>query len=280
MNVKRPWLRARLGEVTMKAFVRVVQDLQAGVSRVLLFPPILNAVIVFLIFFLVLSLLDFHPWLSFFPALGYLAYGLYRKSRVNKIRLIEIYYPELNEKLRTAADHAEEEGLVIDDLHREVGEDVKRVYASSFFETGKNSTKIFFCILLCFLILFIASLNLPIDDFKMKLKNAMEEVTETISAGGSSFSGNSPTAGLGAGGELYGEKSMAELGNKEVELAIKPATFDLNIRNVNEAEELSFETRAFPEDAIISAADTYQDKIPEERQAIVKSYFQSLTKKN
>lgn len=261
----------------MKSFVKVVQDINAGLNKILLFPAILNALILFLFAYLILSLIDFLAFLAFIPAAAYFGYALYRKSRINKIRLVEIYYPELNEKLRTAADYANAEGMVVDELHQEVAEDIKRVYTSSFFETGKNSTKIVLSIILCFLILFFSSLNLPIDDYKMKLQDLLQDVTEAISAGGSAFSGNSPAAGRGGKEDIFGDKSLAELGKRELEVEIKPATFDLNIRNVGEAEELPFASGTFPPDAIITAASTYQENIPREQQEIVKNYFKKLT---
>lgn len=262
----------------MRSFARVAEELRFALGKVIFFPGILNAFVVLLTVMLVLSLIDFHPWLAILPFIAYLIFRLPKRNRINRIRLVERGYPNLDEKLRTAVDYASEDGIVVDELHQEVLADLQHVQTSAFFPRSEATYKIALCIALCIAILFFAALNLPIDAFKQKFKDKAEDVLNTIGAGGSTdFLVKSAGAGKG-NPDIYGERSLAQLGNKQLEVEIRPATFDLALRNVRDAEDKPFDAKGeFPTDLALTSSATYEENIPKEQQEIVKNYFKQLS---
>ena len=261
----------------MRSFVHVAEELRTALGKVIFFPGFLNAFLILLTGMLILSVIDFHPWLAFFPFLYYLLFRLPKRNRINRIRLVEKKYPDLDEKLRTAVDHAKEEGIVIDELHQEVASDLQSVSTAAFFPRGETTYKTALCVLLCVAILVFASLNLPIDDIKSKIRNAAEDALNSVGAGGST-NFLTKNAGAGAGNpDIYGEKSLAQLGNRQLEVEIHPASFDLSLRNARDAENKPFDNqKEFPTDIGLSSASTYEENIPKEQQEIVKKYFKDL----
>ncbi|HLC66649.1 MAG TPA: hypothetical protein VJK52_03335 [Candidatus Nanoarchaeia archaeon] len=261
----------------MRSFARVAEELRFALGKSILFPGILNAFVILAAVMLILSLIDFHPWLAVIPFVYYLLFRLPKRNRVNRIRMVEHKYPELNEKLRTAVDYAKEDGIVIDELHQEVVGDLQHVQTAAFFPRGEVGYKTALIIVLCMFVLIFAALNLPIDDLKQKLRDKAEDVINTIGAG-SSTDFLVKTAGAGKGNpDIYGERSMAQLGNKQLEVEIRPANFDLAIGNVRDAENKPFETREFPSETALTSASTYEENIPKEQQEIVKNYFKQLS---
>lgn len=262
----------------MRSFIRIAEELHHALGKVIFFPGILTGFVVLLGSMLVLSIIDFHPWLAILPFLYYMIFRLPKRNHVNRIRMVERGYPELDEKLRTAVDYAKQDGIVIDELHQEVTADLQRVQTSAFFPRGQTAAKAMLCVVFCFAILFFASLNLPIDEFKQQLKDRAEDALNTIGAGGSTDF-LTKTAGAGKGNpDIYGERSLAQLGNKQLEVEIRPATFDLALRNVRDAENKPFNGNPeFPTDFGLSSASTYEENIPKEQQEIVKKYFKQLS---
>ncbi len=258
----------------MKGFTRVVQDINSGLNKAIYFPVFLDACLAFLVCFLIMILIGWPIWLSFIPMVAVFVRSWRKRGHINRIRMVEMYYPELNEKLRTAVDYADQDGIVIDELHQEVIEQVGNVRTAAFFDIGKTTTKSISCVILCFIILLLVSLNLPLDDYRAKIKNAVNDIEQSFGGGTSQFD-ESSSAGKGKGKDIFGDRSIATLGNKELEVRIKPSTFELNIRNIKDAEEKQFED-AFPSDVAVSTSSTYEEKIPQEQQIIVKNYFKNL----
>src|SRR3989344_4414256 len=102
----------------MKRFKSVVREIIFTLDGILILPLILNAVIIFLLVFLIMILFDWTPIPAYAIATLYLALAGYYKMKISKVRLIELVYPDLDERLRTAADHAGEDGEIVDELHK------------------------------------------------------------------------------------------------------------------------------------------------------------------
>ncbi|MCX6707342.1 MAG: hypothetical protein NT001_04350, partial [Candidatus Woesearchaeota archaeon] len=153
----------------MKQFVDVVREIRGTLASIIIFFIILDSAIVFLIAYLILAIIDLYPLSAMIPAVFYMAFSFYRETRLNKIRIVEKYYPELNEKLRTAADYANVDNEIVNELHKEVIMELNKVTASSFFNRKETITKIASIILICFVIIFITTMNLNLGAYKVKL---------------------------------------------------------------------------------------------------------------
>ena len=144
----------------MKQFSSVVKEINRTLTELILFENIVNTTLVFLVFYLVLSVLDFHPLLALLPALGYLGFYSYMSLKASKPMIVESKYAPLKEKLRTATDNIGRENPVVEELEYEVTSEMKNVGLSMFINPRTLSYKIFAVMLLSFLIIFASTLNL------------------------------------------------------------------------------------------------------------------------
>ncbi len=263
----------------MKRFADVVREIRGTLASIIIFFIILDSTIVFLIVYLLLSILDLYPVSALIPALFYAGMSFYRETKLNKIRIVEKYYPELNEKLRTAADHATAENEVVDELHREVMAEVRNVSASSFFNRKETITKIASVVLLCFVIIFITSLNFNLGDYKGRLFDSIRDSLSDAGGGGedTDLQGES-LAGTGDNSDIYGQKSVAVLGDEDIEMQMRPSSYEFIIRESGELEEAEEFNSQLPPDITAVEARNYKEDIPEEKdkQQLIKNYFKKL----
>ncbi|MBI2650203.1 hypothetical protein HYX04_02715, partial [Candidatus Woesearchaeota archaeon] len=88
----------------MKEFSQVVKEINRTLNEIILFENIVNTTLVFLVFYLILSIIGFKPLWALVPALAYLGFYSYMSFRSYKPGIVESKYAPLREKLRTAAD--------------------------------------------------------------------------------------------------------------------------------------------------------------------------------
>lgn len=251
----------------MKGFKSTLREINITLTELALFENIVNATIIFLAFYLVFSFSSIHFVFSAIPALVYLiAYSIlaFKKS---KPAIVESKYNPLKEKLRTAADNVQYENPIIEELEYEVTREMKNVGLSLFINPKMLSYKIFIATLLSFLIMFASTLNFKFDMFSLK---KVPDIFEKKFA-----AGNFIATQLETSDDIYGEKDVAKLGDKELNIRIKPVDFRVSVR-----EEGSFETREFegifPKDIVVKESIAFEENIAQEDQELVKSYFKKL----
>jgi len=261
----------------MKGFDKVLKEVNVIVDEVLAFDIILTSILIFLICYLALMLFNLNPWYALFPTLAYLSFLLYVDLNTNKYRIVESKYTPLYEKLRTAADNYNNENQVVDELENEVVGDLRNVRVSSFVRIKKVSYKVLGCIILCLAILFASIYNVRFGDFNISL-DKVKELIYKEGTGGGNETGEELVAGSGGGDEdIYGEESIAKIGNQQIEIKIKQASLEVVGNEVYEAPEREFE-ETFPDEIFATSSGSYEEKITIENQKLVKNYFEELSK--
>jgi len=266
----------------MKSFQQVVREIRKSVAQVLFFPLLLDGIVVFL----ALSLFTVFFSISFLyalaPAVVYTFFLFAREVGVNKIKLVERYYPHLQEKLTTAADYADVDDAIVDELHKEVMQDVKEVATSAFISRRQLVGKTVLIVIFCFALLSMTQFNDQTMLVKMKLKGSLNDITARLIEDTNpedqilqEQGGEGGGAGVGFNADIFGEKSVAKLGDEELEVEIKPTTMELRIGTVSEAEKKDFDD-VFPNDVFLESSQTYEDRIPKEQQELVKNYFRKI----
>jgi len=262
----------------MKNFKSVLKEVNVMVEEVLAFDIILTSVLIFLGFYLGLMLLNLNPWYSLFPTLAYLAFLLYRDLNTNKYKIVENKYAPLYEKLRTAADNVNKENEVVDELDDEVVSDLRNVRVSSFVKIKKVSYKVLGSVILCLIILFASIYNVNFGEWGIDLDMVKNLVYKTGTGQGGEGVGDELVSGEGGeGDEIYGEASIAQIGNQQLEIKIKQPTLEIMGSEFYEVPEKEFE-ETFPDEIFAIAAGGYEEKITIENQKIVKDYFKELSK--
>ena len=257
----------------MKLFINAIKEINRTLEFLIIFESILNAVIFFLAVYFLLSLVNLYPILAIIPTLVYVGIRLYVNSKSDKRLIVESKYAPLKEKLRTAADNMDKDNPVVDELEEDVMSDLKNVSLSSFIHTKGVSYKIFAAIALSFIIVLSTTLNLYIVDLSSFLSN-LPDALDNI---GSKRSANSLLGETNESEDIYGENKLAVLGDKPIDIRIRPVNYEVNVREEGDVEKKQFD-EIFPKDVNIEQASALEEKIPEEQQELVKNYFNNVNK--
>ncbi len=226
--------------------------------------------------------LDIYPFFAILPAAMFLIITLYLDFEKNKAVMIEEKYPELHERLRTAFDHAPVENEVVNELHAEVMQEMKKVSVSSFIDTKKTTSKIGVIMGLCFIILLLAAIGINVK-LNMIFKDS-GLFGYPSSGDGSGSKGDTPGAGGGEDKNIFGDEKVATLGDEELQLQLKTVSYEvLSGNNYKEPPDVNFE-ETFPD--TICADDPQgcgneqysEDKTPVEHAELVKNYFLNIAK--
>ena len=131
--------------------------------------------------------------------------------------------------------------------------------------------KIFATILLSFAIVLATTQNLYIVDLNTFLSNIPEFLDDINPR----ISDNILLGDINESDDIYGDSKLAILGNQEIDIRIKPANYEVNVREEGDVEQKQFD-EIFPREVDVDQASAFDEKIPEEEQELVKNYFNKL----
>ena len=236
--------------------------------------------LLFLVLYLVLSFFDLYTFPAVIVAVIYTLFLIKREIKLNKIKLVEKYYPNLKEKLTTAADYANTDDIMVNELHKEVIEEVGSVATSAFVNRKGLFLKTIGCILLSFLIVSMVRVNFDSSFVKEKLEGQISKLSDKIMfMEDKNILNQSVGMGSGVGSgvneDIFGKKYLAQLGDKNLEVEIRPTTMEFKVGEVKDAEKKDFED-VFPADVYLESAETDQEKIAEQDYELVKNYFRNI----
>lgn len=258
----------------MKNFVKAIREIDRTLNFLIFFESMLNTAIFFLVVYFLLSLVNLYPILAIIPAGIYFLMRMYVNLKTDKRLAVEEKYEPLKEKLRTAADNLDKDNPVVNELQEDVIHDLKHVGLSSFIQTKSLSYKILASILLSFAIVFATTFNLYIVDLNKFLGNVpdMLENINPLAKRSSNVLGE-----VNESEDIYGDSKLAVLGEKQIDIKIKPVNYEVNVRESGDAEQKQFD-EIFPNEVFIEQSSALEERIPEEEQDLVKSYFNKLAK--
>lgn len=261
---------------TIKPFFKLLKEINVTFGNIILFSNVLFAIIIFLGVYLLLALIKFYPIIAVIPAICFLIIDSYIRIRKKHYREVEKAYPELNEKLRTAADNLYMENPIVNELQREVINDAKHVKIGSFVNQRNTSYKILTCVILCFAILFISTFNIGFDIKLLVERPSVYKYMEGTNQTGSLEGGDERSAGGGSSDEIFGEPEVAELGQELFDFSISASGYEINLDDVKEVERKEFQELFPGTDSIFTSAAVYEENIPKEQQVLVKNYFSKI----
>jgi hypothetical protein len=259
----------------MNLFKKALKEVNAILDEVLIFNTILNSILVFLGTYIILMLLNLNPWWSLFAALGYLIYVLHKDITKSKLGMVETAYAPLYERLSTAADNADRENEMVEELKKEVVHHLHKVPVSSFVKVRKVSGKILASVLLCFGILLVAIYNINLGALDIDLAQSLQSIMAT--GDGGDGAGLEGVAGQSEGGDIFGEEDVAELGTRELQMTIKQASTEVVSSFIDDPPNQDFE-ETFPDEVFAESAGSFEEKISSQHQKLVKEYFKELAK--
>ncbi len=269
-------IQAQQSQSNRKQVIKALREIGTALWQLTLFTTIMDSLVVFAISFLALTLLSFPWYASLFPLLIYGAIHTYRAITSLKFSIVEDKVPSLRERLTTAADNLDKENEITASLNDEVLKLMKEIRTSYFLSFGRLTRQLAVLAALSFLIIGTSAYNVKIYDYK----KTIDFITETASSlkeyqlkgqQDSIFHETNATE------DIFGNKSIAKLGTKELDLQINPQMSDVDITRQRERKPQQFQDIP-PKEISATTEKSYSETIPKGYQKIVKSYFKQITK--
>lgn len=216
----------------MQPIRNMFNEVQYELVKIILLNVFLSTIILFLIADLVALIFNMPLWYVIATSLIYFLIMMVTEVRKISIHHVEQKNPELKEILRTAKDNMGEDTLMAHALFYEVLEKVKRVSSGTFMDFRKLMIKICAIFALAILLVSLTFFNINISKFDNPL-------ARPLSALGSFFgrvTGQDTGNGLGEGNtDVYGDPSMAKLGDKQLTATVTPSLDQPDFNNVDPA---------------------------------------------
>jgi hypothetical protein len=270
----------------MESFEQVLKDTRMAINKILILDAALNSILIFLIIYWLLAFLHIpgvDPYWALLPGGILFWVVLIRKFRTSKIREIEKKYPSLNEALRTASDNVNKNNAVVKELQKDILTQLRIVEVAAFAEPKTIYVQTVLIGLLCFAIVFSAPLSVT---FGNAASEFLDKIPKTLNVGTAT---KTPDTNYEArpfvsklvttvNDALFGKPSVAELGDKELEVTLTAQGTELDVRKIQDVQDRDF-TDTLPDEIYAKASETFEEDIKEEEQELVKNYFQKLAVK-
>ena len=266
-----------------KSITAALKEVRRNLALVFLFDTFINAILVFLLAALLLLVFDLHLVYPLAVSAAYFLYAVIRRLSINKVRMVEKRYKNVNEKLRTAEEFRDPDNRVVMELHSEVIRDLKKVEQSAFISDKKIYLKSIGIIALSFLVFFASPFTIGLINFNLNFVNQqIEQFSGGVFEGGSgesvirfSTEQESTEELRKVSQEIYGTAAVAKLGNEEITIKIRPSGTELSIREIQELDLPDF-SESYPKEIAASSAESYEESIRKEDLELVKGYFNNL----
>ncbi|MCM1985913.1 DUF7502 family protein [Methanococcoides seepicolus] len=238
-----------------------------------------------------------------------------KDEKVNIIRLLEIKYPELNEKLRTASDNKNNDNIIVNDLRETVIEATSKIgnftlesrkkskdatnsslnavkvnksnknkkslnsQYSKFLSKKKFTINVVLLIITFSTFSFVTATDVRSDITPEEINNFIEKIPFIPSAeNGTSPDEQFPLEGdAGENSEdLVGETAIIVVGGEEVDLSLPPGA-GTGFTDSGDEDSLppEFESSSAYEVGRISSP-AYYEQLPEGYESIIKEYFEQM----
>lgn len=257
----------------MKKIIIAFKELKRSITQIKALEALLDTILVFFLCYLAMALIAKDWKWALIPTIIFGFVQIHRK--INEIGLVDVegHVPQLREQLRASADNVYKENEIAESLHADVLALMKQIRTSAFVPFKKIWREIMTIAALSFCIILISALNVKLVDFNSVMNNLkqMKDRTHDLNLA------NQPLDNMTAG-DIYGNSSVAMLGNKEIQLQINPVLSEINLDDIKEAKPKDYEKSAFPDDIQAKADKSFDENIPKENKEIVKRYFGGISR--
>ncbi|MEM4247597.1 MAG: hypothetical protein QXR48_02065 [Candidatus Woesearchaeota archaeon] len=258
-----------------KPIIAALKELRGAVMQITLFNALLDTLVVFLMCALVLILISLPWWYALVPALLYGAIHTYRNVRKRRnLAYVEEKVPELEEQLITVADNTEKENLIVQSLQQDVLRGMRSIKTSYFLSFGRLTRELITLAVVSILIITVSAHGVKFLDFRDVLKDF-----EQLGKGPGAYDLTNASLEFieNLSEDIYGNKTIEELGNDEIQLQLSPVLSDIDISKVLPPETKEFRS-TMPQEIKATTDVSFQESIPKGYQRIVKSYFREIAK--
>jgi hypothetical protein len=236
-----------------------------------LFDAMLTAVAVFAVALLTVNFYRLSVYFALAAAGIFFVKSLVAKIRKNKILMLEHKYPNLRERLRTSYDHKDRTNTVIDDLHTDILDIMKKVDVNAFLNGKEIALRTFMICGFLLTTLYFSAIGFDVLDIRNAITGSVlyqraQDYTKDIFDLTREEVKERP---------LLDKPSLIQVGDKDINISIETYNTELDIRDIREPETNDFGGH-FPSEVAGAAQEVYEEKIPEEHKEAIKEYFRKI----
>lgn len=209
-------------------------------------------------------------YFSIIIAVIFFIISFYKKTKQNKILLLEEKYPDLKERLRTSFDYKSRSNPVIDSLHNDIAKMMQKVDVNAYLNSKKLAIKVLVICLTLSSVLYMASVGMDMLEIKVRVENTefyrrASEIAKNI------FETRDETTNR----PWLKNPRLITLGNKENNASIDTYNTELDITDIAQPEKNDYGGH-YPEEVKGAAQEIYEEGIPEEYKEVIKEYFKKI----
>jgi hypothetical protein len=244
------------------------------------FNILLNSVIGFLLGLVVILIINIGWEFALIPGTVVAGYYFIQYYHQKDLLVVEENVPELRESLRTAADNLNRNNEITNDLKSDVVKQMKGVKSTYFLDLEDVAIRMFSISIIVFIIVILSFLNISFDfhldsEFMQSPAQFVKERLFSQDAG--------PNATMdfkqGNDADILGNRTkLIELNGEILKVQLNPLQSELNFDDVQDAEKGNFNPPVYPKEIYTSYDSSYSEQIAKKNQAVVKTYFEEISK--
>jgi hypothetical protein len=184
-------------------------------------------------------------------------------TKVNKMRLkdMEDANPQLKEMLRTAHDNQNEQNPLMDALFMELKGKMRTASSGNLLESRKIITRIISAVIIVFLIVFVSSMNVNLK----KIDIPFDKLRFMMPGNGDSHQeGKITDLVFNQTDVIYGDSSIAKLGNDKIDINVNPTMSEIDLNNVKDAESQNLREGEMPQEVVVNPDAFNNQKVLDE----------------
>lgn len=234
------------------------------------FDSVLTGIAAFSISYIFIYFYRLKYYFSIIIAIVFFIRSFYKKTKQNKILLLEEKYPDLKERLRTSFDYKSRSNPVIDSLHNDIAIMMRKIDVNAYLSSKKLAIKVFVICLSLSSVLYMASIGMDVLEIKVRVENS-DFYRRAGAVVDSIFEKRDEILDR----PWLKDPRLLDLGNKENNVSIDTYNTELDITDITEPEKNDYGGH-YPEEIKGAAEEIYEEGIPEEHKQVIKEYFKKI----
>lgn len=239
----------------MDKIKELFNEVKLELLKVVLINTFLDSIMIFFMIYFVTSLFNIKfLYILLIPAfitLMFFSISFVLKIKKLKIKAMEDANPQVKEMLRTAHDTMDVQNPMTAALFYDLKKKMKTVSTGNLLESKKIITRVIAAVVIVFLIIFVSSLNInmekidiPFGKLRFLIPGGANEKYEEGSITDLVFNETEV---------VYGDASIARLGNEKIDLNINPTMSEIDFNKIGDAEREELREGGLPQEISVNA---------------------------
>ncbi|MBN2459293.1 hypothetical protein JXB28_03325 [Candidatus Woesearchaeota archaeon] len=213
-------------------------EVKGEMLKVAFINSFLDAIMVFLIAYFVISFFNIRLlYIILMPGVFAMVFFFISMSlNIKRMRLkqMEDANPQVKEMLRTAHDNMSQDNIMMAALFEELKGKMKTVSTGNLMDSRRIIVRVISAVALVFLIVFVSAISIDLEKIDIpfdKLRFMIPGKEEIFAEGSLAELAFNETE------VIYGDASVAKLGNDQIDLNMNPSLSKIDFTQVSEAED-------------------------------------------